>query len=77
MTPAGLLSLSMQQMLVGSVVTEKPEEVLKKGWRPPTHPQVGVAWALAKGCCKMKPFARCPALPMPYPLCPDARRRLH
>ncbi len=40
LTLAGLLPLSTQQMLAGSVVTDKPEEVLKKGWRPPTHPQV-------------------------------------
>ena len=27
------------QVLTGSVVTDRPEEVLKKGWRPPTHPR--------------------------------------
>ncbi|KAG2453081.1 hypothetical protein HYH02_002413 [Chlamydomonas schloesseri] len=27
------------QALTGSVVTDQPEEVLKKGWRPPTHPR--------------------------------------
>ncbi|KAG2437416.1 hypothetical protein HXX76_006068 [Chlamydomonas incerta] len=30
---------TLYQVLTGSVVTDRPEEVLKKGWRPPTHPR--------------------------------------
>ncbi|GLC41898.1 hypothetical protein PLESTF_000097700 [Pleodorina starrii] len=30
---------TLYQILTGQVVTDTPEDVLKKGWRPPTHPR--------------------------------------